>query len=181
MFRARTSPWPWTARQASSATKGFIQLTKGGWTQDLLDYYSVLVQHYPLVSIEDPVDEEDFNLMALMTLRIGRELQIIGDDMFVTDVERIKKPISKKAGNCTLLKVNQIGTVSESMDARRSSRSMPVIEPSSVIVLERDRGYFDSRPGSGAGLRADKDGRSARAERTAKVQSPAANRGDARQ
>ena len=88
---------------------------------DLLDLYSALVRDYPLVSIEDPVEEEAFDIMALMTLRMGKKLQIIGDDIFVTNVERIKLAIQKKAGNATLLKVNQIGTVSEAFEAAELS------------------------------------------------------------
>jgi enolase len=135
--------------------------------QELLDYYSVLARHYPLVSIEDPVDEEDFGLMALMTLRMGRKLQIIGDDMFVTNVERIRKAISKKAGNCTLLKVNQIGTVSESMDAAKLSFDAGY----RVVVSHRsgeteDTSIADLAVALGCGQ--IKTGAPARAERTAK-------------
>ncbi len=148
--------------------QGVYSIDKGRiGPQDLLDYYSVLVQHYPLVSIEDPVDEEDFNLMALMTLRMGRKLQIIGDDMFVTNVERIQKAISKKAGNCTLLKVNQIGTVSESMDAAKLSFEAGY----RVVVSHRsgeteDTSIADLAVALGCGQ--IKTGAPARAERTAK-------------
>ncbi len=148
--------------------QGVYSIDKGRvGPQDLLDYYSVLVQHYPLVSIEDPVDEEDFNLMALMTLRMGRKVQIIGDDMFVTNVERIRKAISKKAGNCTLLKVNQIGTVSESMDAAKLSFDAGY----RVVVSHRsgeteDTSIADLAVALGCGQ--IKTGAPARAERTAK-------------
>ncbi len=135
--------------------------------QDLMDYYSALVRDYPLVSIEDPVDEEAFDLMALMTLRMGRKVQIIGDDMFVTNVERIRKAISKKAGNCTLLKVNQIGTVSESMDAAKLSFEAGY----RVVVSHRsgeteDTSIADLAVALGCGQ--IKTGAPARAERTAK-------------
>ena len=148
--------------------QGVYSIDKGRvGPQDLLDYYSVLVQRYPLVSIEDPVDEEDFNLMALMTLRMGRKVQIIGDDMFVTNVERIRKAISKKAGNCTLLKVNQIGTVSESMDAAKLSFDAGY----RVVVSHRsgeteDTSIADLAVALGCGQ--IKTGAPARAERTAK-------------
>ncbi len=148
--------------------QGVYSIDKGRvGPQDLLDYYSVLVQHYPLVSIEDPVDEEDFDLMALMTLRMGRKVQIIGDDMFVTNVERIRKAISKKAGNCTLLKVNQIGTVSESMDAAKLSFDAGY----RVVVSHRsgeteDTSIADLAVALGCGQ--IKTGAPARAERTAK-------------
>ncbi len=135
--------------------------------QELLDYYSVLLRDYPLVSVEDPVDEEDFDLMALMTLRMGRKVQLIGDDMFVTNVERIRKAIDKKAGNCTLLKVNQIGTVSESMDAAKLSFDAGY----RVVVSHRsgeteDTSIADLAVALGCGQ--IKTGAPARAERTAK-------------
>ena len=148
--------------------KGVYSIDKGRvGPQDLLDYYSVLLRHYPLVSIEDPVDEEDFDLMALMTLRMGRKVQLIGDDMFVTNVERIHKAIAKKAGNCTLLKVNQIGTVSESMDAAKLSFDAGY----RVVVSHRsgeteDTSIADLAVALGCGQ--IKTGAPARAERTAK-------------
>jgi enolase len=148
--------------------KGVYSIDKGRvGPQDLLDYYSVLLRHYPLVSIEDPVDEEDFDLMALMTLRMGKKVQIIGDDMFVTNVERIRKAIAKKAGNCTLLKVNQIGTVSESIDAAKLSFDAGY----RVVVSHRsgeteDTSIADLAVALGCGQ--IKTGAPARAERTAK-------------
>jgi enolase len=148
--------------------KGVYSIDKGRvGPQDLLDYYSVLLRNYPLVSIEDPVDEEDFDLMALMTLRMGRKVQLIGDDMFVTNVERIRQAIAKKAGNCTLLKVNQIGTVSESMDAAKLSFEAGY----RVVVSHRsgeteDTSIADLAVALGCGQ--IKTGAPARAERTAK-------------
>lgn len=148
--------------------KGVYSIDKGRvGPQDLMDYYSVLLQNYPLVSIEDPVDEEDFDLMALMTLRMGRKVQLIGDDMFVTNVARIRQAIAKKAGNCTLLKVNQIGTVSESMDAAKLSFEAGY----RVVVSHRsgeteDTSIADLAVALGCGQ--IKTGAPARAERTAK-------------
>jgi len=148
--------------------KGVYSIDKGRvGPQDLLDYYSVLLRNYPLVSIEDPVDEEDFDLMALMTLRMGRKVQLIGDDMFVTNVERIRQAIAKKAGNCTLLKVNQIGTVSESMNAAKLSLEAGY----RVVVSHRsgeteDTSIADLAVALGCGQ--IKTGAPARAERTAK-------------
>ena len=84
---------------------------------ELVDFYADLKARYPLISLEDPVMEDDFATMAAMTERMGRELQLVGDDLFVTNPERLKKGIEAKAGNALLLKVNQIGTVSEAMEA----------------------------------------------------------------
>ncbi|MEM0448682.1 MAG: phosphopyruvate hydratase [Methanomassiliicoccales archaeon] len=88
---------------------------------ELMETYFVLAKYYPLVSIEDPFHEEDFHMFSLMTKRVGHKMQVVGDDIFVTNMERIKKAIERKAGNATLLKVNQIGTVTEAMDAARLS------------------------------------------------------------
>ncbi len=83
--------------------------------EELLDYYKALVEEYPIVSIEDPFHEEDFEGFAMITKEL--DIQIVGDDIFVTNVERLRKGIEMKAGNALLLKVNQIGTLSEAIDA----------------------------------------------------------------
>jgi enolase len=88
---------------------------------DLMELYFSWVKRYPIISIEDPFHEESLDMMALITLRLGHKVQIVGDDMFVTNVERIKKAIERQAGNATLLKVNQIGSVSEAMAAAKLS------------------------------------------------------------
>ena len=88
---------------------------------DLMETYFSWVKHYPIISIEDPFHEEALDMMALITRRLGHKVQIVGDDMFVTNVERIKKAIEREAGNATLLKVNQIGSVSEAMAAAKLS------------------------------------------------------------
>jgi enolase len=88
---------------------------------DLMETYFSWVKRYPIVSIEDPFHEEALDMMAMITLRLGHKVQIVGDDMFVTNVERIRKAIERKAGNATLLKVNQIGSVTEAMAAAKLS------------------------------------------------------------
>ena len=85
----------------------------------LLDYYSGLVSTYPIVSVEDPFAEDDFDGFAAFTKRLGSKVQVVGDDLLVTNVSRIKKAARHKACNVLLLKVNQIGTLSESLDAAR--------------------------------------------------------------
>jgi len=86
---------------------------------DLLDFYVEITSEYPIVSIEDPFQEEDFETTAELTGKIGRKVQIVGDDLFVTNVERLKRGIEKGACNALLLKVNQIGTLTEAMEAGR--------------------------------------------------------------
>ncbi|MBU0586632.1 phosphopyruvate hydratase [Candidatus Micrarchaeota archaeon] len=82
----------------------------------LLDYYSNLADTYPILSIEDPFEEEDFESFAQITKAIGNKIQIVGDDLLVTNPKRLKHAIEKKAVNALLLKINQIGTVTESME-----------------------------------------------------------------
>jgi len=76
-----------------------------------------LAREFPICSIEDPLDEEDWEGWEKLTARLGTELQLVGDDLFVTNVERLKKGIEKKAANAILVKVNQIGTLTEAIEA----------------------------------------------------------------
>ena len=69
------------------------------------------------MSIEDPLDEEDWEGWELLTTRLGQDMQLVGDDLFVTNVKRLKKGIDKNVANAILVKVNQIGTLTEAMDA----------------------------------------------------------------
>ena len=80
-------------------------------------YYADLVANYPLVSIEDPLAEDDWEGWATLTEEIGGKVQIVGDDLFVTNPERLAKGLSLKAANSILVKVNQIGTLTETLDA----------------------------------------------------------------
>ena len=85
--------------------------------EEMVDYYEDLMKHYPIVSIEDGLMEEDWDGWQLLTKRLGKRVQLVGDDLFVTNVKRLGMGIEKHAGNSILVKVNQIGTVSEAMDA----------------------------------------------------------------
>ncbi|HIH71917.1 MAG TPA: phosphopyruvate hydratase [Thermococcaceae archaeon] len=85
--------------------------------EELIDLYKELTSTYPILSIEDPVQEEDFEGFAMVTKELGKKVQLVGDDIFVTNVKRLKKGIEMGAGNALLLKVNQIGTLSEAIDA----------------------------------------------------------------
>lgn len=89
--------------------------------EQMVDFYKKLVKKYPIISIEDPFDQEDWKAYQLLTKEIGDKVQIVGDDLFVTNTERLSKGINMGACNALLLKVNQIGTVSESMDAAQMS------------------------------------------------------------
>jgi enolase len=84
---------------------------------EMIAYYAELVSAYPLVSIEDPLDEEDWDGWKKMTTELGEKIQIVGDDLFVTNPERLARGIENHTANAMLVKVNQIGTLTETMDA----------------------------------------------------------------
>ena len=83
----------------------------------MVDFYAGLCDDYPIVSIEDGLAEDDWESWSEMTKKLGGKIQIVGDDLFVTNTERIKKGIQLKAANSVLIKLNQIGTVTETLDA----------------------------------------------------------------
>lgn len=83
---------------------------------ELIAYYEYLVNKYPIWSIEDPVDENDWNGFKLITERLGNKIQIVGDDLFVTNKEYLQKGIDNKCSNAILIKVNQIGTITETLE-----------------------------------------------------------------
>ncbi len=85
-------------------------------TDELIDFYKELVNKYPIISIEDPVDENDWEGFAKITKELGDKVQLVGDDLFVTNKECLQKGIDMNAGNAILLKVNQIGTITETLE-----------------------------------------------------------------
>ena len=85
-------------------------------TEEIINYYKELVNKYPIISIEDPVDENDWEGFSLLTKEIGDKIQLVGDDLFTTNKEYLQKGIDMKAGNAILLKVNQIGTITETLE-----------------------------------------------------------------
>ena len=86
-------------------------------SDQMISYYSELVSAYPLVSIEDPLDEDDWAGWAKLTSELGQEVQIVGDDLFVTNPERLQRGIDSNTANALLVKVNQIGSLTETIDA----------------------------------------------------------------
>lgn len=86
-------------------------------SDEMISYYTELVSAYPLVSIEDPLDEDDWDGWKKMTSQLGSKIQIVGDDLFVTNPERLSRGIENQTANALLVKVNQIGTLTETMDA----------------------------------------------------------------
>ncbi len=92
-------------------------------TDELIDYYEQLITKYPIISIEDPVDENDWEGFTKITERLGHKIQLVGDDLFVTNKECLKKGIELHAGNAILLKVNQIGTITETLETIELARA----------------------------------------------------------
>jgi len=86
-------------------------------TDEMVAYYAKLVEDYPLVSIEDPLSEDEWDAWAQLVATVGDKVQIVGDDLFVTNPERLAKGIELKAANSLLVKLNQIGTLTETLDA----------------------------------------------------------------
>ena len=92
-------------------------------TDELIKYYEDLVNTYPIISIEDPVDENDWEGFSKVTALLGDRIQLVGDDLFVTNKECLQKGIDNKAGNAILLKVNQIGTITETLETIELAKS----------------------------------------------------------
>ena len=92
-------------------------------TDELIDFYEELINKYPIISIEDPVDENDWEGFTKITERLGDRVQLVGDDLFVTNKECLQMGIDKHAGNAILLKVNQIGTITETLETIELARN----------------------------------------------------------
>ncbi len=104
----------------SDKGKGFYHQPKSGrdfTTDELIDHWEALVNKYPIISIEDALDEEDWEGWQRLTARLGKKVQLVGDDLFVTNTERLAKGIANGCANSILIKLNQIGTVSETLEA----------------------------------------------------------------
>jgi len=91
--------------------------------EELFEYYRALCNEYPIISIEDPFEQNDYESLTELTKILGKSVQIVGDDIFVSNVERLQKGIQMGAANSLLLKVNQIGTLTEAVDAARLAGS----------------------------------------------------------
>ncbi len=90
--------------------------------EEMIDYFEDLASEFPIVSIEDPLDEEDWEGWKQITARLGKQIQLVGDDLFVTNTERLKRGIELGAGNAILIKVNQAGTLTEAFEAIRTAQ-----------------------------------------------------------
>ncbi len=135
--------------------------------EQMTDIYTAWCKSYPLISIEDPLQEDDWSGWKLITKKLGKKINLVGDDLFVTNLKRLEKGIAEKAANSILIKVNQIGTVSETIDVMELAKQNGY----SRIVSHRsgeteDTFIADLAVATNAG--AIKTGAPARAERTAK-------------
>ncbi len=91
-------------------------------SEEMVDYWAELVEQYPIISIEDGLAEEDWDGWVRLTERLGTRVQLVGDDLFVTNTERLRRGIELGAGNAILIKVNQIGTLTETLDAIETAK-----------------------------------------------------------
>lgn len=91
-------------------------------TEEMISYYEELVEEFPIFSIEDPLDEEDWDGWKKLTKKIGNRVQLVGDDLFVTNAQRLTKGIELGAANAILIKVNQIGTLSETFETIKTAQ-----------------------------------------------------------
>ena len=110
----------------SEKGKGYYHQPKSGkdfTTDELIAHWKSLIEKYPIYSIEDGLDEEDWEGWQKMTAELGNKVQLVGDDLFVTNTERLKKGIELGAGNAILIKLNQIGSVSETLDAIKMAQN----------------------------------------------------------
>ena len=113
----------------NSKTKKYdLSKSKGGslTTEQMIDWYTELIKKYPIVSIEDPLSENDWTGWAKITKKLGKKIQLVGDDVFVTNPKILEEGIKKGVANAILIKLNQIGTLSETLD---------------TIKLAKDNGY----------------------------------------
>jgi len=107
------------------ASSGKYILSREGITlnpTEMIDYYVELASDYPVISIEDGLAEDDWVNWSLLTARLGKKVQIVGDDLYATNMKRLKKGIAQKTSNSILIKLNQIGTLSETLDVVKTAR-----------------------------------------------------------
>lgn len=135
--------------------------------EQLIEYYKSLTEKYPIISIEDGLAEEDWQGWAALTKALGKKLQLVGDDLFVTNTKRLKKGIENQVSNSILIKVNQIGTLTEAIEAIRLANKNHM----TAVVSHRSGETEDSFIADlvvGLGCGQIKTGAPARSERVAK-------------
>ena len=136
-------------------------------SEEMVDFYANWVSKYPIVSIEDGLAEDDWEGYKMLTKKIGSKVQVVGDDLFVTNIKRLQMGIEQKAGNSILIKLNQIGTISETIDAVMMARKAKMTS----VISHRSGETEDTTISDfvvGIGANQIKTGSLCRSERTAK-------------
>ena len=160
---------------------GAYRLEGEGKTLDaagMVRYYEDLVSRYPIVSIEDGMAEDDWDGWAALTEALGGRIQLVGDDLFVTNPKRLADGIDRKIANSILVKVNQIGTLTETLEAVDMAHRAG-LHCRDVASLGRDRRLDHRRPGGRHELRSDQDGIAVTLRQACQVQPANPHRGDA--
>ena len=146
--------------------------------QQMVNMWKKFADNYPIISMEDCMGEDDWEGWAMLTKALGDHVQLVGDDLFVTNVDRVKMGLEKHVANAVLIKVNQIGTLTETLDtmqlANRAGYTTIVSPP-----LRRDRGHHHRRPRRGPERRPDQDRRPQPHRPRLQVQPAAPHRGGA--
>ena len=148
-------------------TNKYTIINKKYDNEELIDFYKKLIKKFPIISIEDGFSQDDWSGWQLFSKELGKKIQIVGDDLLVTNIGRIKRALEHKACNALLLKINQIGTITESIDAANISFKSKW----NVVVSHRSGETEDSFIADlavGLGASQSKFGAPARSERTAK-------------
>ncbi len=148
--------------------------------EEMAAYWAEMAGRYPIVSIEDGMDEGDWGGWSTLTDRLGSKIQLVGDDLFVTNSARLRRGIEAGVANSILIKVNQIGTLTETLDAIKLARENGYTRRH-VAPLGRDRGRHDRRPRRRHRLRPDQDRRAGALGPRREVQPAPPHRGGARQ
>jgi len=136
-------------------------------TSELIDFWADWIDRYPIVSLEDGLAEDDWAGWAQLTSRLGGKVQIVGDDIFVTNPERLERGLQEKTANAILIKLNQIGTLTETLDVVQRARAAGW----AAVVSHRSGETEDTTIADfvvGAGIAQIKTGAPSRTERVAK-------------
>jgi enolase len=159
-----------TSVESSSEGELTYKLAKEGRsfrTSELIDFWADWIERYPIISLEDGLAEDDWQGWAKLTERLGSKVQLVGDDIFVTNPERLARGLAEKSANAILIKLNQIGTLSETLDVVQTARE----HGWGAVVSHRSGETEDTTIADlvvGAGIAQIKTGAPSRTERVAK-------------
>ena len=171
-----------TRRRASSSATGRYELAGEGRSlssDEMVDYWAAIADRYPVLSLEDGMAEGDWDGWRRLTDRVGDRLQLVGDDIFVTNPAILREGIERGVANSILIKLNQIGTLTETLDtiALAHEAGYRAVD---LASLRRDRGHVHRRPRRRHRRRPDQDRRAGALRASGQVQPARADRGGAR-